>query len=235
MFGVLFFCPVCRKPAQIHCAPLCSDCWGALRPCPPLCTYCGGLCQPNHCEHPWENPKRIIRSFHSSYALTQSCYAVLKRWKLSGGRLLDRMILAPLKSLPLDLHYVVPIPQKLNRSWQLKRSPAFQVARYLSRHQKSLLLAELLKSNGDQKKRQAQKSLQERFESPVSFSHTKKLPRSFKPQAPTLLVDDFRTSGKTVETAALILHEMGFQNIHVYTLGYRPPPIREDEKERLRY
>jgi hypothetical protein len=181
----------------------------------------------------------VIKSYTARYFLIGHGYSVLKTWKKKGGLLFDQEILYQdpefFKNLSKNCGFseastIVPIPQNFKRSWQLGRSPAEAVARWLSGGLKIPLELELLQleDHAYKKRRQAQLGIEERLQSKSHFkptdqayAFTHKLRKEARPRG-VLLVDDFMTSGRTLKNAAQALTDAGFHSIHAFVLGYRP-------------
>ena len=160
-----------------------------------------------------------------------SCFGVLKKWKTTSGRLFDRRVLNPelpslqaLKSIyPKPL--IVPIPQKLKRSWSLRGSPALKIASWLASQLGGECVLALGESNEESNKErksgsQASLSHEVRFLERSEF----KLTREAKliEGRTVLIVDDFMTSGRTLKLAAKCLARQNPLRISAFALGIRP-------------
>jgi predicted amidophosphoribosyltransferase len=153
-------------------------------------------------------------------------YRILKRWKYSHGWNFDRRILDP-DGLPVnewreaDIQAVVPIPQRWCRSWSLKGSPAEKIARWISRETGLPMLPTLQPADGPGRGlRQAQRRALDRISQPIRFE----IDPDFAPTPGQriLLVDDFMTTGQTLQAAAAALRSHGAASVHAFCLGVRP-------------
>jgi predicted amidophosphoribosyltransferase len=152
-------------------------------------------------------------------------YRVLKKWKLHRGPVFDRQVLVSNASLlanwkSLNVKAIIPIPQHFFRSWKMRGSPVEVIAQWVSAQtqlpiQRTLNMGTIQRST----KRQAQRNLGERLASRKNrFTinpSLKSLPSS------VLLVDDFMTTGRTLNEAAQTLKNAGVQQIHAFCLGVR--------------
>jgi predicted amidophosphoribosyltransferase len=169
-----------------------------------------------------------IRSWTPLYLAIGQGYEVLKAWKRQPSPLADRWILRSIPALEelakKNFVALVPVPQGPKRSWRLGRSPATQLATWLSRKLEVPVLPALEIRDGSRS--QAGRSLAERLERASPFSlapgpkRLKTLERVFGPIA---LVDDFVTTGRTLRQAAeLLKSRAGAHEIHAVCLGLRP-------------
>jgi predicted amidophosphoribosyltransferase len=150
-------------------------------------------------------------------------YPVLKKWKLHRGLLFDRQVLNSTPKMlqhisSLNVQTVVPIPQYFHRTWQMKGSAADRIAEWIGQ-EVSLPVAHILRFNPHASllKRQAQKTLSERLENPTQrFIKNRKVQ---KIPGKILLVDDFKTTGRTLSYASQVLGHLGVSEIHIFCLG----------------
>jgi predicted amidophosphoribosyltransferase len=172
--------------------PLCTSCCNCLVDCPPLCKTCGLLCT-QECLFPWR--KGNVDQFSARYLLMGQGYQVLKCWKIHPGPFFDRLVLKNSKELcavfqenPPDL--IIPMPQLFHRSWILKGNRAEHLAHWISNLIHVPTKPVLLLKTKNQ--RQAPLSLEQRISNQITFNIQpgSKLKR-------ILLVDDFRTTGRT--------------------------------------
>jgi predicted amidophosphoribosyltransferase len=228
-------CTCCEQPIESHTQSICKACEGTLLSSPPLCPECGSpVCPMTHsdlsCTRPWvariNQERGGIHSYSARYLMIGQGYQVLKKWKLHRGPIFDRQVLIsnnPLLTLWNDFQAeaVIPVPQNFFRSWQMRGSPAEVIAQWVSSEtqvplQKALDIGSL---HGSSTKRQAQKTLGERLASGRSrFTLNPSyntLPKN------VLLVDDFMTTGRTLNEAAQTLKNAGVQKIHAFCLGIR--------------
>lgn len=226
--ALLFRCASCDEPAPTRSSfPLCDSCSESLRDCPPLCSSCASpLCiAQGTCLRPWAS-HAAIRTYHARYLLIGAGYRTLRRWKTRSGPLFTRRIL---KSGDEKLHAlaalradaIVPIPQRVRRSFELGGSPAGLIAGWLARELR-LPVRSLLQIE-HKPRAQAELSLLERMGSRMRF--TVPLAQARGPTVLPLrviLVDDFMTTGRTLESAAQALGEAGVREVHAFCLGLRP-------------
>lgn len=235
IFSLLFKCIGCRQSLEGVSFPLCESCQGSLVDCPLLCPRCGSpRClgqaqeQEGRCIRPWITP--LIRSFGARYWLIGRSYSILRKWKTSHGPMFDRQILNPDSGTrrywnSTGAMAVIPIPQRIQRTWILGGSPAEKVATWISGETgiprvRALEIAPRPLS----KLRQAELSLPERLALSPRFIG---LPPSWAGEARALVVDDFMTSGRTLQAAAKALLKQGWSEVHAFCLGARPQLQRE--------
>ncbi len=186
----------------------------------PFCKTCFSYLKPNTNINP-----KFFYAF-SSHAVS---HKILRHWKKHPHSVFENEIfrrahpvLIQLKNTPPheSWNYIVPIPQRGSRAFFLGGGPARRIAMRLSRFLK-IPVVEILEKQNPNTLPQAKKSLQERFESPMEFQVTtdheldcvgKKI----------LLVDDFMTSGQTIQQAKQALVRAGFDKVGVFVLGHRP-------------
>ena len=223
MFRHLFKCVNCLSSPSPKTFPLCEDCFTALTDAPPLCKKCAGLSCDDVCKRKWvESPPDLrIHSYSARYLLLGPGYTVLKSWKKNHGPALDRLVLKPNKTLATAWKdfapdMIIPIPQDAKRSWEMGGSPAHKVARWLARETQTPLTLSLEIQNKE--KRQAELTIYERLQNKIEFIAAQDLSGKR-----ILLVDDFVTTGKTTQAAAKACVEAGATQIHIFSLGVRPP------------
>lgn len=238
MFSLLFFqCISCHngidRTLDSESFPLCRLCAKSLAEAPTLCSLCGSpLCVLNsprsddsdrNCLHPWRT-RLGITSYSARYLLLGQGFNVLKKWKITGGRLFDHRILTYTPSLlrvweSFQPDAVLPIPQTFRRAWKMRGSRALRIARWVSHATGAPLWDGLqiqLKSNLRQAERDVIGRLQNRMEFRVNSNWNKTaFPRR------VILVDDFMTTGRTVEIAARTLRNAGVESVHCFCLGIR--------------
>lgn len=232
MWNLFVQCVSCRGSISFETDsssfPLCRICFENLVTCPELCNQCGSpLCltqSPPLCQRPWIL-RPGVQSYSARYLLLDSTYKILKRWKIQSGIFFDRKILRMTDSLlttwkKFKPDFIVPVPQRFFRAWKMRGSRAEKLAYWISRETKVPVLQPFLPhpSNFIFQKRQAELKLNERFLNPILFSTQFK--NSKKPQR-VILVDDFFTTGRTIQQAAQALNSAGVQEIHVFCLGIR--------------
>ncbi len=216
MLRHLFRCSACdeRAPERL---PLCSICAASLIRCPELCGGCGSpVCGPDECLRPWA-PLHPLESLRAAYLFIGRGHGVLAAWKFRSGPLFDRSILRmddPLRKgiQSLGLKAIVPLPQRFERAWQLKGSPAERIAAWVSR-ETGAPLVRALRVSGHLAERQTGGGAHARFANRTRFERAEKLP-----DGPVLLVDDFMTTGHTLRKAASALSG---SRLHAFCLGLR--------------
>jgi len=171
----------------------------------------------------------------SAAELTGTAYRLFKEWKKHPSPRLDRWVRNQLTTDPeqwswiqSNAHFLHPIPQASARSAQLGHWPAGDLAALLKK-KTGLPIAQLLKphTSGTQGKR----SLSERRQSLLVFEAVDVFPEalqrlSARLDARILLIDDIRTTGGTIDSAAAALRQLGFTQIYGWTLGLRPAARR---------
>lgn len=226
----LIQCKCCDQNTSLKYFPICENCFQSLIFCPPLCHLCGeikcknSLINIGDCQYPWKNKKFI--NFHASlYLAAGEGYTALKQWKFNNGYMLNKLILEKGKELILkriqktDFDCIIPIPQSSERIFQLKNSPPENIARALCEYL-GIPILKILSKKRKSTSLQSSLPLEKRLSAENSFE----LKHSFRIKyKKILLVDDFYTSGKTLENASIIIgHQLNTQRIGVFTLGYRP-------------
>lgn len=181
------------------------------------------------CRRPWIpriNQERAgVDSYSARYLMLGQGYTVLKKWKIHKGPIFDRQVLIPYVPLfetwkKSNAQAVIPIPQHFFRAWQMRGSPVDTIAGWVS-SQTQLPILKILETGSlpGSNKRQAQRTLGERLNSKKNrFTVTPSLrgiPKS------VILIDDFMTTGRTLNEAAQTLKNRGVLNIHAFCLGVR--------------
>lgn len=213
-----FKCGLCKIPHSKWNSSFCENCRVRLIPAPPLCNTCGSpFCTQNGpCLRPWAEAE-FISSFHAFYQLSGQTYEVLKLWKKKPSDTLRSQIFSRLKlpeQLMLNTHQsiLIPVPQTWQRSWHLTRSPALEIARFISQHSGIPVVEDVLGIRTFL--RQGELGLESRFSIEQRFELKRKT------KAPVVfLIDDFMTTGITVRQAARILAPCS--EVHVIVLGVR--------------
>lgn len=223
---LVFKCPACRLfltfPEDWRSFPLCFSCFQTLPPPPRLCSTCGNPACGQTCLSPWlQDP--YIQSYSTRYLLFTPTYRCLRRWKACSGLLFDRRVLKSADSLiqewqTFGAEALVPIPQNDRRVWKMKGSRTLKIALWIQKDTGLPILPLLSLNPSSSYPRQAEMDLQERLQSPNRFG--------FVPGAQVkrvILVDDFRTTGKTLRNAASVLRQGGVEAIHAFALGVKIP------------
>ncbi len=168
-------------------------------------------------------------------------HSILVHWKNRGGNDLRNTLFSPSEDLIKEmkaLHFdaIVGIPQYHLRNLKRGHASAMSVARFFS-HQLSVpLIEDVLILNDKTGAKQAERNFWERkyllnpFKGNPDFQG--KLPKR------VLLVDDFITSGSTVEKAASVLSLLNPEvEIHAASLGWKPKtgPQRLARSQRTGY
>jgi predicted amidophosphoribosyltransferase len=179
-----------------------------------------------------------LSSFSARYLLSDKSLSVLKKWKTRRGLFFDQKILKLDDQLlsewsQFDAQAIIPIPQSFHRSWKMKGSPALRIARWVGQSL-NIPVLQLLENTthldyGQKLKRQAELTQIERFQQPLRFSV--RTPEKSRENADTLLknmnitrvilVDDFMTTGRTLQQAALAFQSTQVSAIHGFCLGIR--------------
>jgi predicted amidophosphoribosyltransferase len=189
----------------------------------PICAICQSALLPGLNLHSYSSD--WISSQYSLYQLTDAAYPVLKRWKTRRGPIFDRQVLKHADLVKL-FHYlddqkiqaIVPMPQDYRRSWKMGGSPATVLAQFVSRTSQRPVLTNILTRIHDRKrKRQAELPGWQRIQTRLYF----KAKKNTSKLTSILLVDDFSTTGHTLNEAARALKEAGYGKIHTLCLGAR--------------
>jgi predicted amidophosphoribosyltransferase len=235
MLALLFRCIGCEEGLRLASDkpsfPLCRLCYESLTPCPPICYHCGSVRCSNQktaegprCLSPWAH-RPLIQSYSARYLLISRTYRILKAWKGRRGLLFDRRILIPDPRLvelwkATEADAVIPVPQNFNRAWKMRGSRALFLANWVSSQTGIPVVQALLPAPRNLAgKRQAELSSHERVCNELSFPLRPYMPAGIRR---VILVDDFMTTGHTLNSAAKSLHSAGVTNIHTFCLGMRP-------------
>lgn len=242
MISLLFHCLHCEGATDSLHFPLCAECAALCLDCPALCTSCGApSCPPEECQRPWLAETSVISTYDALYLAIEPGYSVLRKWKKAGGPLFDQRVLKwdiskrdafIRRAQENGASAIVPMPQRIQRSWRMGRSPAETLALWLSRETGLPLKRHLkLPSVLENTHRQAQLSMQERLASRLRFEVA---PQTLESTGSTvILVDDFLTSGHTARSAARVLREGGFGRVLFFCLGARPRKIFRQSEHHL--
>ncbi len=210
---MLFQCHACQQALRgiSKNFPLCGDCWNSLVSAP----------------HPELGEKDSpIHTYYSRYWLVGPSYPVLRRWKTHGGLLYSRQILKSdesqdwLPHLKFHVDYLVPIPHRTQRAWRWGDSPPERIARWLERVT-GVPIVRALQAHRKRGLHQNRLNARERLQHEIRYDLSKEAQTLQEKRI--LLVDDFRTTGHTLKSAArLLLEHVNPQRIDAFTLGYRP-------------
>ena len=228
-------CTHCREGlTHLSCFPICAICHATLVTCPPLCPSCASprclQSKDSPCLFPWRK-RDFVHSYSSRYLLVGEGLHLLRTWKKRSGYYFDGRILrshAVLSDTWRNFRpdAIIAIPQRPQRSWQMRGSRAEQIARWVSR-QTGAPLVRALTPGPRTGPRQAQLDLSGRLENRIQFSTVPKATAGLKR---VILVDDFMTTGKTLHSAAQHLAQREISQIHIFCLGYRPPRLRLEKE-----
>jgi predicted amidophosphoribosyltransferase len=196
-----------------HTFPLCFSCENALLP---------GL-------NIYESFSDSIESRYSLFQLTDSAYPVLRRWKTRRGplfdqRVLNRVDLGKLKNhiFEKQIQAIIPVPQGYLRSWKMGGSPVLVLSQFVSSKTGVLINPSVLsRLRPFRSKRQAELSGWQRQQTKLHF----KVGKNRLGIQSVLLVDDFSTTGHTLDAAASALKKAGYGKIHTLCLGSREPGV----------
>lgn len=218
---MFFKCPVCHRPLLSRLI-LCADCEKSLSICPPLCDFCGEILTPSGSHATCSLYASSIEGFSAKYLLIGHGYQVLKTWKRTRGSFFDQKILEMNERQRIILkrfqsEIVIPVPQSPRRSFLQQGAPAYAIAQKIAKIL-DLPMQDILKVHFKEKSQSKLNQL-ERQENPIVFSRKKEISIQGKN---LLLVDDFRTTGRTVQCAAQELKLSGANRVSVFTLGIRP-------------
>ena len=224
----LFKCMSCHESLSelSSISSLCASCSASLLPSPRLCTQCGGVDCQEVCLRPWRKSD-FLDSYSARYLMLAQGYEVLKSWKINRGLLFDRIVLKSNTCLEQEWEsfhadVIIPIPQKYHRSWDLGGNRAEIIAQWVS----STLKIPLLHGLGIEKKqRQGGLNLDQRIHNSLKFFVRWDATQAIQKHRRVILVDDFKTTGRTLEKAAQSLKHCGVTHIHAFTLGIRPQHV----------
>jgi predicted amidophosphoribosyltransferase len=214
------------EPPTSEAFPLCSHCYDALIPTQGL-----GFERSDQDPENDPRPPEWISSQYSLFSLTDSSYKTLRRWKTRRGLLFDRRIWNRANVSALQdfvstrkIEAIIPMPQSYARSWKMGGSPADVLANWVSEKTglpKQVGLRKTVAAGlGNPllaSKRQAELQGWERLQTRFQFEIDQKI----KPVRSLLLVDDFSTTGHTLQEAARALRLFGFSEVHTLCLGIR--------------
>ena len=271
-FLALFQCSACNqgRAPRLQTFPFCANCAERPAPAPELCPLCASpvcpqlrssvpptappLFEPNPepCSRPFHASPHAIATYFARYLMTPSRSALLKSWKKKPQWIHTRALLhwrEPIAQATLarltarKYDGIIPIPQSIERSYRLGRSPALSLADWISESlpgNPPVLQALEMRFLGLGRKpplRQAERRREERFaQSPDRFevSGISAFARGYRRNSGRfLLVDDFMTTGHTLRQAALALKRghahfgafSDFREIDAFCLAVRPPRL----------
>lgn len=176
--------------------------------------------------------KEGVRGCFPIFYSFSTTHKILNYWKNHGGHELRKILFTPTPDLKnrllnTNIDLIVPIPQHEERSMKRGHASAFEVAKFFSRELGIQIEPELLilKPFHTTAIKQAYLSEWERKHSENPFQlNTKKMNMILKNQTQKILIiDDFITSGSTLDKAANALLSSNF-NLEIYaaSLGWMP-------------
>ena len=230
---MIFLCHLCNETIYSPHDSLCSNCLLFLKePAPRLCRSCGGLqCLSSVCSRPWTLHPRIY-SYHAVYLSVGGTHKILRNWKKRGGIFLDRKIFSPLQERIQQAQKsignpagIIPIPQRLRRSFTLGRNPVEVFSRRMSKILQIPLLFALRVGDLRGQKQSLMKLYGRLSHSRRFIPQVQAIQKERKrPLLDVLITDDFFTSGHTLRSAVQVLDPFLPQDcrLHVFCLGFRP-------------
>jgi len=176
-----------------------------------------------------------IRGIFPVFYSFSTTHKILTYWKDHGGNELGRVLLSPSPKLnqqllEMNFDLIVPIPQHQERSLKRGHASAFVVANLFSRELGISIQADILTLNESGGPKQADLNRWERKHgiNPFRLNSDQKLAG-----VKILIVDDFITSGSTLEKAAnTILREYPHCEIYAASLGWKPKTERRHSVRR---
>ena len=234
----LFKCMSCHQSlCELNTlSSLCSSCALSLISSPPLCAQCGGVDCTQSCLRPWRRSE-FLDSYSARYLMIAQGYQVLKSWKINRGLIFDQIVLKADERLEQEWREfqadaIVPMPQKYSRAWDLGGNRAEIIAQWVSLQLHLPLLSSAL---GVQKQqRQGTLNLNQRVENRLKFFVSLDSASALEKYKRVILVDDFKTTGRTLEKAAQSLKLHGVTHVHAFTLGVRPQHVHTQSSAHLK-
>ncbi len=224
---MLFFCTQCHSSLSLFKQPLCDFCRSQWRKAPELCPTCAHshCISTGSCQQPWKKTEKII-SYHAAYLYHPSSMRTLKAWKTNPNVLLNRFLfkthifVTTAKKLKGD--FIVPIPQRFERIWQLGHSPPFSIARKVQKWT-DIPIIEPIKPAAFQKAPLKTQGFKNQFERILFRPEFKVNPvnQIRIENKSVILIDDFMTTGETIRAAARCLLHLGVREISVFLLAIR--------------
>jgi predicted amidophosphoribosyltransferase len=219
---LLFKCAVCQSAflPDRH-AILCQVCLNWTLRAPAFCSHCGSSeCSlESDCSFPWKSWPNAL-SITSAFVTLGRGMQVFRAWKHSEGsqwgRWLDQQLLGCESPLWRSAEVLIPVGQSRNRSWLLGRNPSVEIAEKLSRKLSLPMKHDALVP--------PHASVQKGLSRGRRITHQRQwIVKEPVAEKEIILVDDLRTTGRTLRAAGRALVQAGAQGIHYFTLGYRPP------------
>jgi predicted amidophosphoribosyltransferase len=206
----MLLCQICKRPLGFPWKSPCSAC---LRPS--RLKTCA-----------WQSAQ--IEEGRSSCTLTGTSYLIFKKWKSYPTPRLNDWIRQMIQGsevqewLLKNADYLIPMPQRASRSLELGHWPALHLTRILAPSTAGRIIHPLLPHGSG---RQAPLRLRERSSRSLQFELQTPYRDWVKRQGARnwLLVDDLRTTGNTLESAATALRLHGAKGkILAWTFGFKP-------------
>ena len=176
-----------------------------------------------------------IRGIFPVFYSFSTTHKILSYWKDHAGNDLGRVLLSPslkLKQLLLDMHFdlIIPIPQHEERSMKRGHASALEVAKFFSKELGTPLNPEILRLKDISGSKQANLNAWERRHRENPFI-VDSLPAPGMKKI--LIVDDFITSGSTLDKAAnAFLASNSNLEIYAASLGWKPKTERRRSVQR---
>lgn len=181
-----------------------------------------------------------IRAIYPVFFSFETTHRILVHWKRSGGRGLKRLLFSASPELmgklrKLEIDHIVPIPQYDARNLKRGHTPAFDVAEWFAGELGVRVEREALILNPEPVDKQSLRGVWDRRFLDNPFRANEKLRDQLGEKV--LIVDDFITSGSTLDKAANALLGMNPELIvHAASLGWRPRALpRNREPFRLSF
>ena len=162
-------------------------------------------------------------------------YRVLKSWKIHRGLWFDQIVLKPDPVLlqtwrEFQPDAIIPIPQSSSRAWRLGGNRAEILSQWVSA---LLQVPHIPVLTLQKKQRQGELNLSGRVQNSLHFFVSTRSAAQLTSVKRVILVDDFKTTGRTLEKAAESLQHWGVTHIHAFTLGIRPQHLNTQSSTHL--
>ena len=214
---MVFECICCKQNLRIELlrySPICDSCFRLLVPATE-----GFL----ELTHPDLSEKNLyLDSLHACYLATGQTHKILKAWKLNPSPEFESLLLNSFVTAFLSLiktntiQAITYIPQTHQRSWSMKGGSSYRIAQFISLKTK-IPIVETLEIQ-HKAAVQSELNLKQRMQNQIVFSAIKKDQHLQR----ILLIDDWMTTGKTLQSGAFTLRLNGLSHVHGLVLGIRP-------------
>jgi len=211
-----FICPGCKEAAR---EIICESCLTSMRK--------------NHCI--LRVQKDGLRGIFPIFISNSTTHQILVFWKDHAGDELKKILFSPSPELLKHLtkiHFdvIIPIPQNVERSLKRGHASGFEVAKLFSlKLNVPLDLSLSLRNLSMEKQANLSEWDRRHSENPFFCKH----PKYNKTIKKILLVDDFITSGSTLDKATNAIMEIyPSANIYAASLGWKPKKIY-DSRSRI--